>query len=59
MRIWIEQVPSGETAWAVLVDGEPVVTGLTKREAERRRHWLEFMAHPDQRAAARERITGG
>jgi hypothetical protein len=59
VRIWIEQVRKGETAWAVLVDGEAVVTGLTKREAERRHRWLEFMAHPDQRAAARERITGG
>jgi hypothetical protein len=46
VRIWIEKVRAGETAWAVLVDGEP--------------DWLEFMTHPDQRDAARERIiTGG
>jgi hypothetical protein len=58
VRIWIEQRGSGATAWAVLVDGEPWLVGVTKREAEHRRNLLEFMASPKARAAARERITG-
>jgi hypothetical protein len=59
VRIWIEQRGSGDSAWAVLVDGEPWIVGLGKREAERRQHTLELMASPEARAAARERITGG
>jgi hypothetical protein len=58
MRIWIKQRGSGDTAWAMLVDGEPWLVGATKREAERRQHTLEVMASPEARAAARERIAG-
>jgi hypothetical protein len=58
VRIWLEQRGSGETAWAVLVDGEPWVVGVSKQEALRRQHTLEFMASPEARAAARERIAG-
>lgn len=58
VRIWIERRGSGDTAWAVLVDGEPWVVGVSRQEAERRQHTLELMASPEARAAARERIAG-
>jgi len=59
VKIWMGQVGKGETAWAVFVNDEPVMTGLTKREAESHFHWVQFCASPEARAAARERICGG
>ena len=58
LRIWIERRGSGDTAWAVFVEGEPWVLGLSKRDAQRHQHTLEVMASPEARAAARERIAG-
>lgn len=59
IRVVIAQRGKGKTAWAVLVNDEVVVNGLTARQAEGHKWWLEFCAKPEQRAAARERITGG
>jgi hypothetical protein len=46
-------------AWVVLINGEVRFTGLTRRQANCTRRELEWWAAPEQRASARERITGG
>jgi hypothetical protein len=58
VAITIEHVSPGDLSWAVIVDGDVVLSGLTRTEAlkERTRLWW---SHPRQRALARERITGG
>jgi hypothetical protein len=58
VRIWIERRGKEETAWAVMVADKVWARGLTKREAGRLQHTLEFQASPEARAAAHERITG-
>jgi hypothetical protein len=58
VRIVVECQGRGVTAWAVVVNGEVYVTGLTQRQANKQRAWLEFCARPEARAAARERILG-
>jgi len=59
VRIVVQQQGKGATAWAVLVNDEVVVSGLTQQQASRKRRSLEFFATPEARAAARDRITGG
>jgi len=59
VRIIVQQQGKGATAWAVLVNDEVLVSGLTEQQANRKRRSLEFFATPKARAAARERITGG
>lgn len=56
--ITVERLGSGELSWAVLVDDKVVVKGLTHTDAIRERMRL-WWSQPEQRAAARERITGG
>ena len=46
VRIVVERQGKGVTAWAVLVNGEVYVTGLTQRQANKQRAWLEFCARP-------------
>jgi len=59
VRIVVQQQGKGATAWAVLVNDEVVVSGLTQQQANRKRRSLEFYASPEARAAARDRITSG
>jgi len=59
VKIVMEQQGEGATAWAVLVNDEVVVSGLTQQQANRKRRSLEFFATPEARAAARQRICGG
>jgi hypothetical protein len=58
VKVWIEQRGTGELSWVVLVGDTVAVSGLAKTDAIRER-WRLWWAQPEQRAAARERITGG
>ena len=58
VRIWIEQQGDGELSWVVMMGDTVAISGLTRPEAVRERMRL-WWAQPEQRAAARERITGG
>jgi hypothetical protein len=58
VRVHIEQRGEGELSWVVLVGDSIAVSGLTKTDALREK-WRLWWAQPEQREAARERITGG
>jgi len=58
VRVWIEQRGEGELSSVRLVGDTVEFSGLTKTDAIRER-WRLWWAQPEQRAAARERITGG
>ena len=57
VRVWIEQRGEGELSWVVLVGDTVEFSGLTKTDALRE-GWRLWCAQPEQREAARERITG-
>ena len=58
VRVHIEQRGEGELSWVVLVGEAVALSGLTRTDAIKER-WRLWCAQPEQRAAARERITGG
>jgi len=58
VRVHIEQRGEGKLSWVVLVGDSVAISVLSKADAPTEK-WRLWWAQPEQRAAARERITGG
>lgn len=58
VQVTVHREGPGEFSWGVYVNGMEIYGGLSRDEARRRR-WRIWWALPEQRAAARDRITGG
>jgi len=58
VSIRIDQRGDGECSWVVLVGDTIAASGLARTAALQER-WRLWWEQPEQRAAARERITGG